>query len=179
MGVNRNYFYTLKKTRKAMSETLLDSFNSLLLEAGINPCIKEYREKPYSPSLAVNQRSGDAHMCINGMLLCGEQDLTVRYYRAHEEWLNQAKICPDCLKAFKEAEKIWKDNQEPSKVQPKEQPREEKGLHFTPHKQPDPVKVTLITPYGTLDIPQGTKFHIEHQIGEDIHIDIWTEEDNR
>lgn len=182
IGVASTYFYTVKRDCQiAMAEDIFDAVNKMLLEHHEMPFKKQYYGKGNNSSIAVSQRPGDAHMCINGMLLCGETDLSVRYYRAHEEWLNQAEICPDCLKAFKEAEKLWKNNQEPSKVQPKVQPKEpkrEKGIPFG-KQVPEPPKVHLLTPYGNLEIPQGTKVHIEHQVGGDIHIDIWPEEDNR
>lgn len=52
-------------------------------------------------AIVPSERKGKAHLCINGKLICGEQDIEhVRYYRSHEYFLNQCEICEDCKNKF-------------------------------------------------------------------------------
>lgn len=95
----------------SMNEEVYDKLISILTETfGFYPGTKEYYTT-HHPSIYPSARSGLAHMMVGRVLICGEPSGSVRYYRNHEQFLNQKEICPTCLRLWQESQEKWNERQ--------------------------------------------------------------------
>lgn len=95
----------------SINEDIYDKLVALITEVfGFYPGTKEYYTT-HHPSVYPSSRRGPAHMMVGRVLICGEPSGSVRYYRNHEQFLNQKEICPKCLQLWQESQDKWNGNQ--------------------------------------------------------------------
>lgn len=65
------------------------------------------RGRPPISSTPPTQRPGEAHLVVNGKILCGIKNHSkVRYYKDYLYWQNQPDKCPSCLSLWQLLNKI-------------------------------------------------------------------------